>query len=92
MQRKEVIMDYNIREQIDSWTKKLANYKVKELSLKQRITDAESRRDSVNRLPVGSPKIDRFYKQLNSLYTQLATLPTKIRHCEDNISTLKCEL
>lgn len=85
-------MDYNISEQIDSWTKKLANYKVKESSLKQRITDAESRRDSVNRLPVGSPKIDRFYKHLNSLYTQLATLPTKIRHCEDNISTLKCEL
>lgn len=69
MQRKEVTMDYNISEQIDSWTKKLANYKAKESSLKQRITDAESRRDSVNRLPVGSPKIDRFYKQLNSLYT-----------------------
>ena len=85
-------MDYNIKEQIDSWTKKLANYEVKESSLKQRIADAESRRDNVNRLPVGCPKIDRFYKQLNSLYTQLASLPTKIRHCKDNISTLKCEL
>lgn len=85
-------MDYNISEQIDSWTKKLDYYKARESSLKQRITDAESRRDSVNRLPVGSPKIDKFYKQLNSLYTQLATLPAKIRHCNDNISTLKCEL
>lgn len=85
-------MEYNIREQIDSWIKKLAYYETKELSLKQRIADAESHRDSVNRLKVGDPRIDKFYKQLNSLYTQLATLPAKIRHCNDNISTLKCEL
>ena len=85
-------MDYNIREQIDSWTKKLAHYESKESALRQRIADAESKRDSVNRMPVGSPKVDKFYKQLNSLYTQLATLPAKIMHCKDNISTLKCEL
>ena len=85
-------MDYNTREQIDSWTKKLAYYESKELSLKQRIADAESHRDSVNRLKVGDPRIDMFYKQLNSLYTQLATLPAKISRCRDNISTLKCEL
>ena len=83
---------YNINEQIDTWQQKLAYYKSKESSLKQRITDTESKRESVNRLPVGSPKVDKFYKQLNSLYTQLATLPVKIRHCKDNILTLQCEL
>lgn len=83
---------YNISEQIDTWQQKLACYEAKESSLKQRITDAESKRESVNRLPVGSPKIDKFYRQLNSLYTQLATLPAKIRHCKDNILTLQCEL
>ena len=83
---------YNINEQIDTWQQKLAYYESKESSLKQRIADAESKRESVNLLPVGSPKVDKFYKQLNSLYTQLATLPAKIRHCKDNILTLQCEL
>lgn len=83
---------YNISEQIDTWQQKLAHYEAKELLLVQRIADAESKRESVNRLPVGSPKVDKFYKQLNSLYTQLATLPAKIRHCKDNILTLQCEL
>lgn len=83
---------YNISEQIGTWQAKLARYESRKSLLKQRITDAENLRESVNRLPVGSPEIDRFYKRLNSLYTQLATLPTKIRHCKDNISTLKCEL
>lgn len=83
---------YNISEQIGTWQEKLAYYESKEFSLKQRITNAESKRESVNRLPVGSPKVDKFYKQLNSLYTQLATLPAKIRHCKDNILTLQCEL
>ena len=83
---------YNISEQIDKWTTKLAYYESKESALKQRIADSESKRESVNRLPVGSPKVDRFYKQLNSLYTRLATLPAKISRCRDNISTLKCEL
>ena len=82
----------NISEQIDIWQKKLAHYEAKELLLVQRISDAESKRDSVNRLKVGDPKVYKFYKQLNSLYTQLATLPAKIRHCKDNISTLQCEL
>lgn len=83
---------YNISEQIDTWQSKLAYYESKELSLKQRIADVESKRDSINRLKVGDPKVDRFYKYLNSLYTQLATLPAKIRRCRDNISTLQCEL
>lgn len=83
---------YNISEQIDTWQKKLEYYESKELSLKQRIADAESKRDSVNRSKVGDPKVEKFYKHLNSLYTQLATLPAKISRCRDNISTLKCEL
>lgn len=83
---------YNISEQIDKWTEKLAYYESKESSLKQRITNAESNRESINRLKVGDPKVDKFYKQLNNLYTQLSTLPVKIRHCKDNIPTLKCEL
>lgn len=85
-------MDYNISEQIDRWKKKRSYYENKELKLRQRITDAESQRDSIDQLRVGDPLIDKFYKQLDSLYTQLATLPAKIRHCNDNILTLKCEL
>lgn len=83
---------YNISEQIGTWQSKLTYYENKESSLKQRITDAESKRESVNRLPVGSPKVDKFYKQPNSLYTQLASLPAKKRHIKDNILTLQCEL
>ena len=83
---------YDISEQIGTWQKKIAYYENREVHLKQLITDAENLRERVNRLPVGSPKIDTFYKRLNSLYTQLATLPAKIRHCRDNISTLQCEL
>lgn len=85
-------MDYNITEQIDSWTKKLHHYDQKEVSLRQRIATAESQRKEVDKLPVGSPKIDKFYRQLSNLYTQLSSLPAKIRHCKDNIQTLKCEL
>ena len=83
---------YNISEQIDKWTEKLAYYESKESILKQRIADAESNRESVNKLPVGSPKVDEFYKQLNGLYTQLFTLPSKISRCREYISTLKYEL
>lgn len=83
---------YNIREQIDTWQTKLAYYESKENSLKKRIAIQESKRESVDREPVGSPEIERFYKRLNSLYTQLAALPCKIRHCKDNILTLQCEL
>ena len=83
---------YDISEQIGTWQKKIAYYENREVHLKQRITDTESKRESVNRLPVGSPKVDKFYKHLNSLYTQLATLPANIRQCKDNILTLQCEL
>lgn len=83
---------YNISEQIGTWQQKLAYYENKEMYIKQLITNAENLRERVNQLPVGSPKIDRYYRRLNSLYTQLATLPAKIRHCRDNISTLQCEL
>lgn len=92
MVRKEVNMDYNISEQIDSWTKKLYYYEQKEGNLRQRISTAESLRKEVDKLPVGSPKVDKFYRQLSSLYTQLSSLPAKVRHCKDNLQTLKCEL
>lgn len=80
---------YNISERIDTWQNKLAYYKRKESILKQRIANEESKRESINRLPVGSPKIERFYKYLNSLYAQYYALPSKIRLCRDNIFTLK---
>lgn len=83
---------YNITEQIDKWTTKLAYYESKESELKQRIADAESLREKVNNLPVGSLQVEEFYRRLNNLYTQLATLPAKIRRCKDNILTLQCEL
>lgn len=85
-------MEYNIKDQIDTWQKKLYNYEQKEGSLRQRIATAESLRKEVDKLPVGSPKVDKFYRQLSNLYTQLSSLPAKVRHCKDNIQTLKCEL
>ncbi len=85
-------MDYNISEQIGTWTNKLDYYKSKESLLKQRIADTESKRESVNRLPVGSPFVDKFYRQLNSLYTQLANLSIKVCQCKNNIITLQREL
>ena len=85
-------MGYNIIEQIDSWTTKLHHYEQKEGSLRQRIATAESLRKEVDKLPVGSPKVDKFYRQLSNIYTQLSSLPAKVRHCKDNIRTLKCEL
>ena len=84
-------MEYNIREQIDTWHKKLHYYEQKEARLRERIEKIEALRENVDKLPVGSPKVDRFYRSLANLYTQLATLPAKISHCKDNISTLECE-
>ena len=85
-------MEYNIREQIDTWQKKLLHYEQKEAGLRERIEKGESLRQKVDKMPVGSPKVDKFYRSLSNLYTQLATLPAKIRHCKDNIATLECEL
>lgn len=85
-------MDYNIREQIDTWQKKLHYYECREIYLCERIKKGEELREEVDKMPVGSPKVDKFYRSLANLYTQLATLPAKIRHCKDNIATLECEL
>lgn len=85
-------MEYNIREQIDTWQKKLLYYEQKEVDLRERIEKGEALREEVDKLPVGSPKVDKFYRSLSNLYTQLATLPAKIRRCKDNIATLECEL
>ena len=85
-------MDYNIREQIDTWQKKLHHYEQKEIGLRERIKQGEELRQEVDKMPVGDPRIDKFYRSLSNLYTQLATLPGKIRHCKDNIATLECEL
>lgn len=83
---------YNISEQIDTWTQKITYYENKKLYLRKRIKLCEELREDVNELPVGHPDVDRFYRHLNSLYTQLATLSVKIRHCKDNILTLQCKL
>lgn len=83
---------YNIKEQIDTWQKKLHYYEQKEKGLRWRIEQNESLRQQVDRMPVGSPKVDKFYRHLASPHTQLAALPAKIRHCKDNILTLQCEL
>lgn len=85
-------MEYNIREQIDTWQKKLHYYEQKEDALRQLIEIGESLRKKADKMPVGSPKIDKFYRHLANLKTQLTTLPAKIRHCKDNISTLECKL
>ncbi len=85
-------MEYNIKEQIDIWEKKLHQYEQKKAVLRNRIDKNESLRQQIDKIPVGNPKVDRFYRYLASLYTQFAALPAKIRHCKDNIQTLKCEL
>lgn len=85
-------MEYNIKEQIDTWQKKLHHYEQKETGLRMKIKQYEEWRKEVDGLPVGSPSIDKYYRRLASLYSQLATLPGKIRHCKDNILTLQCEL
>lgn len=85
-------MDYNIREQIDTWQKKLLHYEQKEAVLRERIEKGEALREDVDKMSVGDPRINKFYRHLANLYTQLATLPAKIRHCKDNIATLECEL
>lgn len=85
-------MEYNIKEQIDTWQKKLHHYEQKETRLRERVKQFEGLRENVNNLPVGSPSIDRYYRSLAALYSQLVTLPGKIRHCKDNILTLQCEL
>lgn len=90
--RKEHTMEYNIREQIDTWQKKLLRYEQKETRLRERIAISENLRKNVDEMPVGSPKVDRFYRSLAELYTQLDPLLVKIRHCKDNIATLECEL
>ena len=85
-------MEYNIREQIDIWQKKLRYYEQKEGVLHNSIAISETRRKDIDKMPVGDPRIDKFYRHLANLYTQLNTLPAKIRHCKDNIATLECEL
>lgn len=85
-------MEYNIKEQIDTWQKKLHHYEQKETVLRERIEQNEGLRQEVDKMPVGDPRIDKFYRHLSNLYSQLATLPTKIRHCKDKILTLQCEL
>ncbi len=85
-------MEYNIKEQIDTWQKKLHHYEQKDTGLRERIKQGEELRQDVDQMMVGDPRVDRFYRHLANLYTQLATLPAKIRHCKDNIATLECEL
>lgn len=85
-------MEYNITEQIDTWQKKLHYYEQKEACLQERIKQGEKLRQEVDKMPVGDPRIDKFYRHLSNLYTQIATLPAKIRRCKDNILTLECEL
>ncbi len=85
-------MEYNIKEQIDTWQKKLHHYEQKEAGLRERIKQGEDLRQDVDEMKVGDPRVDRFYHHLSNLYTQLATLPAKIRRCKDNIATLECEL
>lgn len=85
-------MEYNIKEQIDTWQKKLHYYEQKEAGLRKRIKQGEELREDIGKMPVGDPRIDTFYRHLANLYSQLVTLPAKIRRCKDNILTLECEL
>ena len=67
-------MEYNIKEQIDTWQKKLHHYEQKEAGLRERIKQGEELRQDVDQMKVGDPRVDSFYRHLSNLYTQLATL------------------
>lgn len=85
-------MEYNIKDQIETWTRKQAYYEGKRAKLVKLISEYETKRSEVDQSKVGDPEVGRFYQRLNSLYTQLHTLPAKIGRCKANIQTLTCEL
>lgn len=89
--RKEVNMEYDIKWQIEAWTKKMRYYEQEEHRLREKMKKTEAMRKEVDLMPVGDPKIEKFYRKLSGYYTQYATLPAKIRKCKDNIETLKVE-
>lgn len=85
-------MEYDIKWQIEAWTKKMHYYEQEDARLRAKIQENEALREQVDKMPVGNPKIEKFYRKLGGLYTQYATLPAKIRHCKDNIETLRREM
>lgn len=85
-------MNEEINAQILVLEAKLRQYESKKVTLQQRAQRLELRRKEIDNLQVGEPQIERYYKRLDSIYSQIYSLPAKIRKCKDHIVTLKCEL
>lgn len=89
---KLIDMNNKIKEQIDACREKVKYYENKREILQRRIHAAELKRIDIDKLPVSSPRIVAFYTQLDNLYKQLYSLPTKINKYKNFIITLKTEL
>lgn len=81
-------MNNSVFDQMVAWTVKKMAYQHKAGSLQRRVDRLESQRKEIDALPIGNITAPKYYKQLDALRTQLASLPAKIRKCSDNINTL----
>lgn len=71
------------------WHEALHRCEEEKANLQKQIDITEALRNEIDKMPVGHPTIVRYYTKLASLHTRYTTLPAKIRHCKDNIETLK---
>lgn len=85
-------MNEEINAQILALEAKLRQYESKKASLQRRAHLLELRRKEIDNLQVGDPQVEWYYKRLDNIYSQIHSLPAKIRKCKDFIVTLKCEL
>lgn len=82
-------MRQDIELQIECWQKKKTAYESKKDALKRRVKSKEEKRISMDKEYAFTPKLRRYYSQLDSLYKQLHTLSAKISKCDSHLSTLK---
>lgn len=81
-------MNNSVFDQMVAWTVKKMTYQHKVEALQGRLERLMSQRKEIDALPVGNITAPKYYKQLDALYTQQASLPAKIRKCSDHINTL----
>lgn len=84
-------MEYDIKWQIEAWTKKMHYYEQEEHRLRDRIKETEALRKEVDLMHVGNPRIEKFYHKLSGYYALYSALLEKIRKCKENIETLKVQ-
>lgn len=82
-------MKQDIKLQIEEWQHKKAAYEAKKDTLERRLKSKEDKRTAMDKEYAFTPKLRRYYSQLDSLYKQLHTLSAKISKCDSHLSTLK---